>query len=150
MGKTADQFQSCHQEGGTLLCVVSSSAMLRRLIPTFAHIRIVMLCQKGLSSREVSRRLSVNHGGGTEIQELSMICVAQATQRLLLQLMTATCGFQLGGIMKAMPQCRIMLFVQPQDVLFTLKLYKIGCMMCNFTPDVHARFTFDTLNAELA
>ena len=30
-----------------------------------------------------------------------------------------------------------MLFVQPQDVVFQLKLYEIGCMMHNFTPDVH-------------
>ena len=28
-------------------------------------------------------------------------------------------------------------FVQPQDVVFRLKLYEIGCMMSNFTPDVH-------------
>ena len=30
-----------------------------------------------------------------------------------------------------------MLFVQPQDVVFQFKLYEIGCMMRNFTPDVH-------------
>ena len=30
-----------------------------------------------------------------------------------------------------------MLFVQPQDVVIRLKLYEIGCMMRNFTPDVH-------------
>ena len=75
--------------------------------------------------------------GDTEIQELSRTCVAQAAQRLLLQLMTATCGFQLGGTLKATPPCWIMLFVQPQDVVIRLKLYEIGCMMRNFTPYVH-------------
>lgn len=30
-----------------------------------------------------------------------------------------------------------MRFVQPQDVVFQLKLCAIGCMMRNFTPDVH-------------
>ena len=34
--------------------------MPRRSIPTFARIRIVTLCQEGLSSREVSRRLRMN------------------------------------------------------------------------------------------
>ena len=69
----------------------------------FARIHVVTLCQEGLSSREVSRRLRVNQSdvartwGGTEIQELSMTRVAQASQRLLLQLMTAIYGFQLGG-----------------------------------------------------
>ena len=27
--------------------------------------------------------------------------------------------------------------MQPQDVVFRLKQYEIGCMMRNFTPDVH-------------
>ena len=113
-----------------------------RSIPTFACIHIVTLCQEGLSSREVSKRLRVNQSvvqiwGDTEIQELSITWVAQAAQRLILQFMTATYGFQLGGILKAMPSCWIMLFIQPQDVVFRLKLYEIGCTMCNFTPDVH-------------
>ena len=30
-----------------------------------------------------------------------------------------------------------MLFVQPQDVVYELKLYEIRCMMRNFTSDVH-------------
>ena len=30
-----------------------------------------------------------------------------------------------------------MLFVQPQDVVYELKLYEIRCMTRNFTPDVH-------------
>ena len=30
-----------------------------------------------------------------------------------------------------------MLFVQPEDVVFRLKLYEIGCMMRNFNPNVH-------------
>ena len=30
-----------------------------------------------------------------------------------------------------------MLFVQPQDIVFRLKLYEIACMISNFTPDVH-------------
>ena len=90
--------------------------MPRRSILMFVHIRIVTLSQEGLSSREVSRCLWVNQSdvvrtwGGTEIQELSMTCVALAAQRLLLQLMTATYGFQLGGTLKAMPPCWIMLF----------------------------------------
>ena len=66
-----------------------------------------------------------------------MTCVAQAAQRLPLQLMTANYGFQLGGTLKATPPCWIMLFVQPQYIVIWLKLCKIGCMMCNFTPDVH-------------
>ena len=77
------------------------------------------------------------HGGGTEIQELSMTCIAQAGQRMLLQLMTATSEFMLGGTLKAMPPCWIMLFLQPQNVVFRLKLYEIGCTMRNFTPDVY-------------
>ena len=32
--------------------------------------------------------------------------------------------------------CWIILFVQPEDVVFRLKLYEIGCMMRNFIPDV--------------
>ena len=36
-----------------------------------------------------------------------------------------------------------MLFVQPQDNVFRLKLYEIGCMMRNFTPD---RWAQNTLN----
>ena len=76
--------------------------MPRTSIPTYARIRIVTLCQEGLSSREVSIRLRVYQSDvvrtwvGIEIQELSMACVAQDAQRLLLQLMTATYGFQLG------------------------------------------------------
>ena len=31
-----------------------------------------------------------------------------------------------------------MLFVQPQDVVIELEQYEIGCMMRNFTPDVHS------------
>ena len=117
--------------------------MPRRSIATFDRVRIVTLCQVGLSSREVSRRLRENQSdvvrtwGGTEIQELSVTCVAQATQRPLLQLMTATNGFQHGGTLKATPPCWLMLFVQPKDVVIRLKLYEIGCMMRNFTPDVH-------------
>ena len=144
VGKTADQFQSYHQEGGWYTShVFCSSAMPRRSIATFDRIRIVTLCQEGLSSREVSRRLRMNQSdivrtwGGTEIQEPPMTCVAQAAQRLLLQLMTATYEFNLGGTLKATPPCWIMLFVQPQDVVFRLKLYEIGCMLRNFAPDVH-------------
>ena len=117
--------------------------MPRRSIPIFSRIRVVTLCQEGLSSREVSRRLRMNQSdvvriwGCAEIEELSITCVAQAVQRLLLQLMTATCGFQLGGILKATPSCWIMLFVQPHDVVYRLKLYEIGCMMRNFIPDVY-------------
>ena len=71
----------------------------------------LLRCQEGLSSREVSRLLRMNQSdvvrtwGGTEIQELSMTCVAQAVQRLLLELMTATYGFQLEGTLKATPPC---------------------------------------------
>ena len=39
--------------------------------------------------------------------------------------------------MKAMPLCWIMQFVQPQDIVFRLKLYEIGCMVRNFIPGVH-------------
>ena len=105
-----DQFQSYHQEGGTFLMSVVL-AMPRRPIPMFVLIRIVMLSQEGLSLREVSRHLRVNQSnvvrtwGGTEIQELLMTCIAQATQGLLLQLMTATYGFQLRGTLKATSPC---------------------------------------------
>ena len=117
--------------------------MPRRSIPTFARVRIVTLCQEGLSSNEVSRRFRMNQSyvvrtwGGTEVQELLMTCVAQAAQKLLLQVMTATYRFQLGETLKTTPPCWIILFVQPQDVVFGLKLYEIGCMMRNSTPDVH-------------
>ena len=115
--------------------------MPRRSISTFDRVHIVMLCQEGFSSREVSRRLKMNQSdvvwtwGGTEIQKLSMTCVAQ---RLLLQLMTTMYEFQLGRTLKAMPPCWIMLFMQPQDVVIRLKLYKIGCMMRIFTPNIHS------------
>ena len=85
--------------------------MFRRSIVTFDRVRIFTLCLEGLSSREVSRRLRMNQSdvfrtwGDAEIQELSMACVAQAAQKLLLQLMTATYGFQLGGTLKATPPC---------------------------------------------
>ena len=46
-------------------------------------------------------------------------------------------GFQLRGTRKATPPCWIIFFMQPQDVVLRLKLYEIGCMMHNFTPDVH-------------
>ena len=117
--------------------------MPRRSIATFDRVRIVTLFQEGLSLRELPRRLWMNQSdvlrtwGGTEIQELSMTCVAQAAQSLLLQLLTATYGFQLGGTLKATPPFWIMLFLQPQDIVFRLKLYKIACMMLNFTPGVH-------------
>ena len=69
-----------------------------RPIATVDSVRIVTLRQEELSSREVSKRLRMNQSdvvwtwGGTEIQELSVTCVAHAAQRLLLQL-TATYGF---------------------------------------------------------
>ena len=80
------------------------------------------------------------HGGGTEIQELSMTYVTQATQWLLLQLMTTTYRFKLRRTLKEMPPCWIMLFVQPQDVVLWLKLYEIRCMMHNITPNIHGEF----------
>ena len=45
-----------------------------------------------------------------------------------------------------------MLFVQPQDVAFRLKLFEIGCMMCNFTLDVHGKvliWHLDTMQREV-
>ena len=87
---------SYHQEGGKLLVFsVVLSCLEGQLRPLFMS-AFVTLCQEGLTSREVFRRLRMNQSdvirtwGGTEIQELSMTCVAQAAQRLLLQLMTAT------------------------------------------------------------
>ena len=71
VGKTADQFQSYHQEGGTLL--VFSVVLPRRSIATFDRVHILTFCQEGLSSREDSRRLRMNQSnvvwtrGGTEI-----------------------------------------------------------------------------------
>ena len=59
VGKIADQFQSYHQEGGTLLVFYVDLSCLGQLA-TFDRVRIVALCQEGLSSREVSRRLRVN------------------------------------------------------------------------------------------
>ena len=38
--------------------------MPRRLIATFDRVRIVTLCQEGLSSREISRRLRMNQSMG--------------------------------------------------------------------------------------
>ena len=66
-----------------------------------------------------------------------MTCIAQAAQRQLLQFMTTTYGFQFGGTPRTTPPCWIILFVKPQDDVFWLKLYEIGCMMHNFAPDVH-------------
>ena len=59
--------------------------------------------------------------------------------------MTATYGFQLGGTLTATP-CRIMLFVLPQDGVLRPKLCAIGCMMRNFTPDVHGEVHLCKLN----
>ena len=119
----------------------------------FARIRIATLCQEGLYQGEFpdvsewTKAMLFRHGWGTEIQELSMTCITQATQRLLLlQLMTATYGFQFRGTLKATLPCWIMLFVQPQDVMFWLKLYEIGCMMRNFTPNVHGEIHIWHLN----
>ena len=143
VGKTADQFQSYHQEGGTLLLL---SVVLRCLESQFRHLLVSALLRyvrKGPHKgnfpdvSEWTKAMLFGHGGGTEIQELSMTCVVQIAQRLLLQLITATYGFQLGVTMQTTPPCWIMLFVQQQDVVFRLKLYEIGCMMRNFTPDVH-------------
>ena len=143
VGKTADQFQSYHQEGATLLML---SIVLPCLDGQFRHLLVSALlhCVRKGSNQgkfpdvsEWTKATLFAHGRGTEIQELSMTCVPQAAQRLLLQLMTATYGFQLGVTLKAMPPCWIMLFVQPQDIVFRLKQYKIGYMMCNFTPDVY-------------
>ena len=85
--------------------------MPRRSIATFDSIRTVTLCQEGLSSREVSKRLRMNQSdvvrtwGGTEIQELSMTCVAQAAQKATTAVDDRSYGFQLGGTLKAMPPC---------------------------------------------
>ena len=49
----------------------------------------------------MNQNVVVRKWGGTEIHELSMACVAQAAQKLLLQLMTATYGFQLEATLKA-------------------------------------------------
>ena len=109
---------------------ILSTSLSRHCLPRLSH-----------SSRaiwRVSLRV-VGHGGGTEIQELSMTCLAQAAQVLLLQWMTATYGFQLGGTLTAMPPCWIMLFVPPQDSVLRPKLCAIGCMMHNFTADVHGK-----------
>ena len=67
----------------------------------------------------------------------SMTYVAQAAHRLPLQLMIAAYGFQLEGTLKAVPPCLIMLFVQPQNLVIPLKLYEIGSMMRNFTPNLY-------------
>ena len=143
VGKTADQFHSYHQEGGTFLML---SVVLPCLEGEFRRLLVSALLHSVRKSShqgkfpevsEWTKAMLFIHGGGTEIHELSMTCIAQATQKLLLQLMTATYGFQLGWTMKAMPPCWIMLFVQPQDVEFRLKLYKIGCMMHNVTPNAY-------------
>ena len=142
VGKTAEQFQSYHQERGSLLVF---SVVLPCLEGQFWRMLVFALlrCVRKGSHQgkfpdfsEWTKAMLFGHRGVTEIQELSTF-VAQAAQRILLQLMTATYGFQLGGTLKATPPCWIMLFVQPQDVVFRLKLYEIICMMCIFTSDVH-------------
>ena len=59
MAKTADQFQSYHQERGTLLVL---SVVLPCLEGQFRHLLIsaLLCCQEGLSSREVSRYFRLN------------------------------------------------------------------------------------------
>ena len=54
---------------------------------------------------ELNKAMLFGYGGGTEIQELSMTCLAQAAQGLLLQWMTANYGFQPGGTLTATPPC---------------------------------------------
>ena len=143
MDKTADQFQSFHLEGGTLLVLSVVVPCLEGEFRRFFVSALLRCVRKGSHQgkfpdvSEWTKAMLFGHGGGTEIQELSMTCVAQAAQKLLLQLMTATYGFQLGRTLKATPPCWIMLFVKPQNGMFRLKLYEIGCMMRNFTPDVH-------------
>ena len=98
--------------------------MPRRSVPTFA--RICIRCvRKGshqgkfLDVSEWIKAMLFGHGRGTETQELSMTCVTQAVQRLLLQLMTATYGFQLGGTLEATPPRWIMLSCSHRTLVST-------------------------------
>ena len=106
--KTADQLQSYHQEGGTLLVfsvvLLSLEGQFRRLLVSDCHVVSGKALIKGSfqMSQSEPKRCSWYMEEG---QELSMTCVARAAQRLLLQLMTATYGFQLGGTLKSTPPC---------------------------------------------
>jgi len=123
---------------------ILSTSSSRNCWPRLSHSSTVIL--------SISLRV-VGHGGSTEIQELSMTCLAQASQGLLLQQMTVTYRFQLGGTLTATPPCWIMLFVQPQDGILRPQLCAIGCMMRNFTPDVHCEVhlcNLDTMHHGLA
>ena len=77
----------------------------------FAHIRIVTLCQEGISSREVSRRLRVNQRDvvrtwrryrdtGT-VDDISLSGCSRATTAVDDRYL----GFQFEGTMKATPSC---------------------------------------------
>ena len=148
VGKTADQFQSYHQKGRTLLLLSVVLPCLEGQFRRFLVSALLRCVRKGSHKgkfpyvSEWTKAMLFGHWGGTEIEELSMLFVTQAAQRLLLQLMTASYGFQLGGTLKVTAPCTIMLFVQPQDIGFRFKLYKIGCMM-HFTPNVHGEVPFD-------
>ena len=144
VGKTADQFQSYHQEGDIGLLLVLSvvspwlEGQFRRLLVS-ALLRCVWKGSHRGKFPDVSEWTEATLVGHGEVQILRtvMTCTAQAAQRLKLQLMTVTYGFLLGGTLKATSPCWIMLFLQTQDVVFRLKLYEVGCMMRSFTPDVH-------------
>ena len=129
--KTAYQFQSYHQEEGALLVL---SVVLPYLECQFRH--LVVSREVLQTSQSEPKRCCSDMGRYRDTGTVDDMRRSDR-QRLLLQLMTATYRFQLGGTLKATPPCWIILFVQPQDVLFWLKVYEIGCLTCNFTPDVH-------------
>ena len=109
----------------------------------FVRIRIVMLCQEGLSSREVSRHLRVNqsdvvhtrrrYGDTGTVDDVRRSGCPKAT--------TTVDDCYLWISARGNPESNATMlnnvFVLSQDIVFRLRLYKIGCMMCNFTPDVH-------------
>ena len=123
--------------------VVCSSAMPRRSIPTFARIRIVSLCQEGLSSREVSRRLRVNQNDvvrtwrkyrdtGTvddmhrSDRPKATIAVDDSYLRISARRYPESNGTMLNN---AFPATKV--------VVLRLKQYEIGYMMWNFIPGIH-------------
>ena len=100
-GKTANQIQSYHQEGDTLLVL---SVVLPCLEGQFGRLLVsaLLLCvwkgshqEKFPDVSDLAKAMLFAQDGGTDIKQLSMTGVAQATQRLLLQLMTVLTDFSL-------------------------------------------------------
>ena len=101
---TVDQFQSFHQEGDTLLVLSVVLPCLGQYRSSIAS--ALLLCQEGLSTRDVSRRLGVNQSDVARTwRRYRDTGTVDDMPRSGMQWMTATYGFQLGGTLTATPPC---------------------------------------------